>query len=381
MNRTLRTAPPRLLVLSAGFGEGHNAAARALRAAWERRHGANTAWVKDVFEDANPVFNQLARRGYIALINHMPRVWSGLYAAIDRHADSFRALAAGMTAEKRLLSKWLVEFKPDVVCSTYPVYAFCIEDAARSARVCVPHFNVVTDSISINALWWKAGASGWFLPNEDSAEIVRRAGVDPERVFVDGFPVAPEYSDYEEDPQGIQPADLASGARPRVLVVIHSGRGAVDAAYKLLHETDWEVTCTVGNDEKLRERLQSVAMRRSHPTRIFGWTSEMPFLLRSHHVVVGKAGGASTQEAIAAKCPMVVTQIVPGQEEGNYELLRRHGIGGFAPDADAVVQRLKAAFLGGGALLASWRNAIQSLSTPNAADRIATRMLSLSVNN
>ena len=33
----------------------------------------------------------------------------------------------------------------------------------------------------------------------------------------------------------------------------------------------------------------------------------------------------ATQEAIAARCPMIVNQIVPGQEEGNYELLRRHG--------------------------------------------------------
>jgi processive 1,2-diacylglycerol beta-glucosyltransferase len=50
----------------------------------------------------------------------------------------------------------------------------------------------------------------------------------------------------------------------------------------------------------------------------------------SHHVVISKAGGATTREAIAARCPMLVSQIVPGQEEGNYELLRRHGVGALA---------------------------------------------------
>ena len=34
-----------------------------------------------------------------------------------------------------------------------------------------------------------------------------------------------------------------------------------------------------------------------------------------------KAGGATTQEAIAAKCPMIINQVVPGQEEGNARLI------------------------------------------------------------
>ena len=50
----------------------------------------------------------------------------------------------------------------------------------------------------------------------------------------------------------------------------------------------------------------------------------------THHVVVSKAGGATTQEAVAARCPMIVNQVVPGQEEGNCELLLRHGAGALA---------------------------------------------------
>jgi processive 1,2-diacylglycerol beta-glucosyltransferase len=249
-----------------------------------------------------------------------------------------------------------------------------MEDAARMAGVRVPHFNVVTDSISINALWWKAGASGWFLPNEDSAEVVRRAGVDPRRVYVDGFPVAPEFA---MDMDEVHPPDIVAGARPRVLVMIHSGTRAAETARRLLLETDWEVTCAVGRDERLRAELEEVARTRSVPAWVYGWTPRMPELLRTHHVVVSKAGGATTQEAIAARCPMIVTQIVPGQEEGNYELLRRHGVGGYAPSAEAVIQRLKAAFARNGAVWAAWRDALEPLARPRAAERIVARMLHL----
>jgi hypothetical protein len=64
-----------------------------------------------------------------------------------------------------------------------------------------------------------------------------------------------------------------------------------------------------------------------------------PELLMSHHVVVSKAGGATTQEAIAARCPMIVNQVVPGQEEGNCELLLRHGAGALATTPEAVIRR------------------------------------------
>ena len=46
--------------------------------------------------------------------------------------------------------------------------------------------------------------------------------------------------------------------------------------------------------------------------------------MRSHHVVVGKAGGATVHEALTARCPMVINYVVPGQEEGNADMLTSH---------------------------------------------------------
>ena len=85
----------------------------------------------------------------------------------------------------------------------------------------------------------------------------------------------------------------------------------------------------------------------------------------THHVVVSKAGGATTQEAIAARCPMIVNQIVPGQEEGNYELLRRHGAGALAETPDAVISALRRAFAWRGR---GWREWQDTCWAPCSAD-------------
>lgn len=366
---------PTILILTAGFGEGHNAAARALASACDALHGPGTARIVDVFALAAPRLNTLARGIYLGLINRTPRLWSAVYAWVDRTAI-FPAALWALRRETRLLGEILDRDQPTVLCSTYPVYAFLLAKLARDGRTLPPHFNVVTDSISINSLWWRATCAGWFLPNEESADVLRRAGIPPHLVFVTGFPVTHFFREHAAE---LTPPDLGSGGVPRVLYIINSGtRHAEETSRRLLAETGWEITIAVGRDDALRHRLETLASGRTRRATILGWTSEIPRLLMTHHVVVSKAGGATTQEAIAAHCPMLVNQVVPGQEEGNYELLRRHGIGGLAETPDAVIRALCNAFDARGRVWSGWRAALARLARPNAAEAIATHLLATS---
>src|SRR5882724_3105602 len=350
---------PRILILTAGFGEGHNAAARALASACDALHGAGTALLVDAFALASPRVNAVSRRGYLAMINGTPRLWSSIYAWVDRSNIFPRALWA-LSRETRVIADIIARERPAVIASTYPVYGFILERLAHEGRLAAPYFNVVTDSISINSLWWRAACTGWFLPNEDSAEVLRRAGVEHRRLHVSGFPVTPYFSEHADE---FAPPVLSTGAAPRVLYIINSGtRNAETTARLLLNETDWEITCAVGRDDSLRRHLLRLAAGRPRAARILGWTDEIPHLLMTHHVVVSKAGGATTQEAIAARCPMLVNQIVPGQEEGNYELLRRHGVGALAETPQTVVAELQLAFRNRGRVWHEWRDALAPLA-------------------
>ena len=359
---------PRILILTAGYGEGHNAAARALHTACDAIHGKGTAEVVDVFALASPRFNALVRRGYLGLINRAPRIWSAVYGWLDRSSLAPRMMRM-LRRETRVLAEVIERCSPDAICSTYPAYAFMLDELAKQGRVPAPCFNIVTDSISINSLWWRAGASGWFVPNEDSAEVMRQAGVEARRLHVLGFPVQPFFA---EQAGRLAPPALAGGAAPRVLYIINSGtKAAAETARQLITQTNWDLTCTVGRDEKLRAELERLAAGRPHQTSILGWTNEIPRLLMTHHVVISKAGGATTQEALAARCPMIVNQVVPGQEEGNYELLRRHGVGALAETPEAVRHELERAFRDRGRVWGEWRAALAPLSRPKAAEEIA----------
>ncbi|WP_414662520.1 MGDG synthase family glycosyltransferase [Horticoccus sp. 23ND18S-11] len=354
----------RLLILTAAFGEGHNAAARALAAACDCSHGPGTARVEDVFALASPRLNEVFRRCYLGLINRLPAAWSLAYRSLEMPGITAVAFSL-LWRERRVLGELMARERPDAICCTYPVYAFLLRRLARQGRLTVPFYNVVTDSISIHPLWWRAGAAGWFVPNEDSAEVMRRAGVATDKIHVSGFPVQPFFDAHTRE---LAPPRLGDRATPRVLYIINSGTaGAAETARRLLTDTPWEITCTVGRNETLRAELAQLAAARPGRCRILGWTDQIPRLLMTHHVVISKAGGATTQEALAARCPMIVNQIVPGQEEGNYELLRRHGIGALAETPAEALAALQRAFADQGRVWHQWRLAIAPLVRTRAA--------------
>ena len=362
----------RVAILTASYGEGHNAAARGLAAAFDAQGGQGTARVLDPLAALSPRRDRLARSAYYWTINRLPKVWSSFYTWLDR-AKPLPGRLSLLKKEMRWLENFLRDETPLAVCSTYPIFAYILEHLAREQGLRVPFYNVVTDSISINSMWWLAGCDGWFLPNEESAKLLREAGCPPERLHVSGFPVAPVFA----DPARRLSADpIRPGVRPQVLFIITSGsRHAIETATLLLDETDWALTFAVGRDARLRRDIVTAAEGRLAPCKVLGWTDRIPELLMTHHAVISKAGGATTQEAIAAHCPMIVNQVLPGQEEGNYELLRRHNIGARADTPECVVRTLRQAFAEDGRIWHEWHARISALARPAAAMDIAQFVL------
>src|SRR5207249_8323531 len=86
----------RILILTAGFGEGHNSAARGVRDGLARV-APNQADVelRDLFAEAYGPINEFVRRSYLALVNSAPRAWGIVYRWLDRKTDydtAFRRL-------------------------------------------------------------------------------------------------------------------------------------------------------------------------------------------------------------------------------------------------------------------------------------------------
>jgi processive 1,2-diacylglycerol beta-glucosyltransferase len=138
---------------------------------------------------------------------------------------------------------------------------------------------------------------------------------------------------------------------------------------------DIALTVTVGRNAQLAVAIKTVAG--DQPVEIYGWTDQLPRLVRRSHLLIGKAGGATVQEAIAAGCPMIVNHMVSGQEEGNARLLVQTNSGAVALSAEAVVDEVHRAFADRSRQWQMWKQNISRMSRPRASLEIAEFLLTL----
>jgi processive 1,2-diacylglycerol beta-glucosyltransferase len=359
----------KILILTAGFGEGHNSAARGVRDGLARiASDQTTVELRDLFAEAYGRLNALVRRSYLALIDHAPRAWGVVYRWLDRKTNydtEFRRL----TRLKAQFAPVLDGFQPDIVVCSFPAYANVLQEILGTRRSC-KCVVVVTDSITINASWYRSPADYFVVANEQSANVLHSNGVAAEKIRIFGFPVSPKFADFTED----RPAPCGD-SRPRVLYMINAAKRGATELVRMLAKLDLDLTVTIGRDDELRDDIDAAAD--GHPVNIVGWTNELPRMMHDSHLLIGKAGGATVQETIAARCPMIVNHVVAGQEEGNARLIVDTNSGVIAQSPPEVVAQVHRAFDNGAKQWREWAANISKLSRPRAALDSAEFLLSL----
>jgi UDP-N-acetylglucosamine:LPS N-acetylglucosamine transferase len=359
----------KILILTAGFGDGHNAAARSLRDAIELLDEDARAEVLDLFADSYGAFNTFVKKTYLGVVQYAPKLWGGIYSLLEN--PFVERQLGGFTRLQNTLEKILAETQPDCVVSTYPVYAHVIKKIYGNNERPFRFITVVTDSISINSAWFRAPSDFFCVPNEASAEVLRKGGVPEKQIKVLGFPVSPAFA----NPSAELPLPIGREPR-RVLYIINTGKKkAGKAVDRLLELDDVHLTITVGRDPELRAELIERTRKQADRVRVLGWTNQMPELMMSHHLIISKAGGATVQEAIAARCPMIVNQVIPGQEEGNAELIWRYGLGAIAEKNREVAELVENAFAKRASKWSEWRANLEKISRLDAAQHIAELIL------
>ncbi|MDX1679521.1 MAG: hypothetical protein R3242_02210 [Akkermansiaceae bacterium] len=314
---------PRILIVTAAFGEGHNSAARNMGLALDAE-GA-VCQVADPCLIGAPMITSVLSKAYRWVTNRMPMVWYWIYKSTDRYDFSKRQLPVLRFPEKAM-GRLIDQFKPDAIVSTYPIYPYFLKRIRQGVDGKLPMLTVVTDSMEINAAWLRSPSDWWLVTDAKTRERMNPP-VPTEKIVATGFPVHPTFAtlDAVADDDSCDPFRVLYFPTAKKSLLSSHGKALLDASPEI------RLTIVMGrNVRKLYRRAK--ALKEAYPgrVRLIGWTRRVPQLLARHHVVVGKAGGATVHEAIAARCPMLIHHLVPGQEEGNLQLLESIGGGALA---------------------------------------------------
>lgn len=312
---------PRILILTASFGDGHNSAARGLAAALQERvENRYRVEIRDFIRETQPLAGRCLEQLYYFSITHAPWTWRQFYraaSAVPPSADPgqvLRPLARAVISD-------IKGDPPAAIATTFPLYPHLLRPFHSPGSP--PLFTVVTDSITIHPIWRCPGVRAYFAPDEISAMQLRRDVGNQAEVFDTGFAVSPVFEELHPAPPGPKPQ--------RVLVFPASSPRLVRRMLTSLFTDsppECRFTLVLGRHAKLAPEI--AALRSHFPARhveVLDWVSNIPELMTTHDLIIAKAGGATTHECGAAGRPVILTKVVPGQEEGNAELLQRRGSG------------------------------------------------------
>jgi processive 1,2-diacylglycerol beta-glucosyltransferase len=361
---------PRALVVYSRVGGGHFSAARAVAYELESSERCAVSMV-DAYLECGQFPVTLFPAAYARLVRHHPRLWSSIYAASSKGLDPKLALGPFLRAGLR---RALEQHQPVVVVSVLPAINGLLAEAANriGARVEV----VLTDWHSVHRFWAARGVHYYTAPTESARMDCIRFGAPPAAVDVVGVPIRREFGVHAGFDRsrllaeiGLQPqrftvlAMVGAEGSPRAVQNVASLAG-VSQAIQLL------VVC--GHNDELRRHVQR--LRATVPVRAVGFVDNIAELMQAADVVVTKAGGLTLAEAFACGAPVVVHDVLPGQESGNLEYVLGCGAALYARDPEALA-RIVSDLCARPALRAELAHRGAQLARPDAARQIARNII------
>lgn len=364
----------RILILSAGIGGGHLAAARALAAVLSQRPGVKVRH-EDALRLTSAPLRALYADLYAQVLKRYPQLVGWWY---DREHTPFRGDRL-RTLWERLNAEPLVatigRYRPDITICTHFMPADIVAQLLLRGTLQSTLSIVITD-YDFQGMWLNRAFQRYFVPLDETRAYVESLGVPAERVTVSGIPIDPRFgTDLDRSAvlsrYGLQ-ADLpvllvAAGALGQESVHL-----VMEQLSSLQHPAQAIVVC--GTNEPLRHEIEHSFALDCARFRVLGYTTDMPALMQAATLYVGKPGGLSSAECMAANLPMVLVAPIPGQEERNADHLLEAGVAIRCRDLPILAFKIDR-LLSSPARLATMRANTAQLARPDAAQVIAETVL------
>ncbi|HHW15704.1 MAG TPA: glycosyltransferase, partial [Firmicutes bacterium] len=330
--------------------------------------------IVDFLRTFNRYLSRVAEEAYYAMTKHTPRMYKFFY-----EVESWPSASRLARVEARLgqgtLRRILDEVRPDCVISTHFLPAGVLD--LLDERVRVPQGVVLTDYES-HPLWLYPGVDAYFVAHAGMRKELIASGVKPERIHVTGIPIKAEFGAIQ-DREAVRRRLLSRTDLPLVLVA--SGGRGIGPLLEVLEALDRvevpvQAAVVAGRNPVMMRRLREFARGLCVPTQVLGFVDNIHEWMAAAELMIGKAGGLSVSEAIAARLPMVIVRPTPGQEEANTNYLTWHGAAihvAELEDLDAALNLL----LSTPERLAEMRRAAARIARPEAAREVVRTMLGL----
>lgn len=363
----------RILILMSDTGGGHRAVANAIHDALKIRHGDNAEIdIVDVFRDYTPAPLKYAPDFYPTWINKGKLSWGLGYQLTNSKGPARTVTRSAYLTLRQRIKQMLRDYPADVIVSAHALFVSPSLDALMSFEDRPPFVVVVTDLVSTHMFWYDTRADRILVPTKPALDRGLRGDVPADKMRITGLPVNPSFAARLIDKQEAR-AEL--GWLPDKLTVLMVGGGeGMGPLYRMARainerELDIQLVVVAGKNKQLKARLEASLW--NQPTRIYPFTRQMPRLMSAADMIVTKAGAASVTEATTAGLPLIISDVIPGQETGNMTYVVENGAGAYAPTPAEIGETVERWVKEGREGLAKRAEASRRIARPDAAFDVA----------
>ncbi|MBD3380547.1 MAG: glycosyltransferase [Candidatus Omnitrophica bacterium] len=328
----------------------------------------------NALEYTNPLLGKVINKAYIEIIKKRPELWGHIYDNPDFMEKTQRTRDAlhkfNMSKIRRLMEK----HSPDVVFCTQAFPCGMVSDYKRSCGKRFSLIGVLTDHAP-HSYWLFAEVDKYVVPSNGTRDVLVRKGVPEEKIKVFGIPVDPRF-EQTLDASAIKRRLSLDESLPVVLIMGGSqGLGAVENVVRSL-STDpvhrYHLLVVAGKNKRLYSRIKHLAKASGGgKVNVFSYLENIDELMEIADIIVTKAGGMTTSEAIVKKLPMVIVDPIPGHERMNADFLVKSGA---AVEADgyARVPEIIDGIFDSPERLEDMVSCIEKIARPGSASNIAS---------
>lgn len=363
----------RILIFTADAGFGHRSAANAVLAALEDRYASRCeAVIVNPMDDRSvPSLLRRQQSDYDRIIQEVPDLYQFGYKTSDASVPTaiFESVLTVMLYEA--VHAAVKQFRPHAIVSTYPLYQAPLAALYTVKRRYTPTLTIVTDLVSVHRLWFNDVVDLCLVPTPQVRSLALKAGLPVESVQITGIPVNPRLADRQTSKLDLRRALGWDEQRTTVLV---TGSQRVRNLPEILRAFNHaflpvQLALVAGGSQTLLDFYQENEWH--IPVYTYGFVKNMPDMMRAADCIVCKAGGLIVTESLAAGLPMLLVDVLPGQETGNAQLVVEDGAGELGTEPLDALEILSHWLMDDGRLLRERAEQARRLGRPQAAFEVA----------
>lgn len=368
----------RILVFSAGFGNGHFRAAEAVVEGIQLREPSAKIIHLDFGDFLSKRFNTVAKNLYMEMIKHTPKLWGRFYYKTAKvHPDSMMQRFLKQLGRKDFLN-YIQAFAPDLIVCTYPTVSSILAQLRQEKILLAPVITVITD-YTVHSHWVHPGVDRYMVACQEVKDSLISWGIKEQSILVTGIPVSPKF-DLEIDRERII-SKLGLNPSLPIFLVMGGGCGSVKSAKRICQRladslVPVQSIIVCGKNDKLYHSIGEVIDQSQNSIIRLGYVHNIEELMSISTLIITKAGGLTVSEALTKHLPLLIYKAIPGQEEENTHFLLRLGAGN-AANTEQELYRLLSLYLTNPQEIEKMRRMAAIALTGHSTERAVSAMFAL----